>query len=99
MRLREKNGSCGGGCHGYILSRSATPAALWHMGQERKLGDESRVRGLAKWQTRCRTQYRRRHLASRFAQFITVCRAYILAETLCYTASLASQFRAKRSVF
>src|SRR5215471_19072242 len=31
------------------------------------------------------------------AQFIAVCSAYILAETLCYTASLASQFRAKSS--
>src|SRR5215813_5825580 len=33
------------------------------------------------------------------AQFLAVCSAYILAEMLCYTASLASQFRAKRNVF
>ena len=38
-------------------------------------------------------------LLTHFAQFIAVCSAYILAETLCYTASLASQFRAKSSVF
>src|SRR5712692_6506350 len=32
------------------------------------------------------------------AQFIAVCRAYILAETLCHSASLASQFRAERFI-
>src|SRR5215218_1990696 len=49
--------------HPYDVDHRAT---LLPLGQERTHGDESRVCCISKWRTQCRTQCRRRHLASRF---------------------------------